>query len=218
MVLFEFEGAHAAYNGERVLHGISLRIEQGERVALVGRSGAGKSTLLNLLYRQQRRDAALVPQDLGLVRSLSVFHNVYMGQLHAHATLYNLMNLVRPMRGAMSGVRPVVERLGLADKLFAPVGELSGGQQQRTAVGRALYQGSAMFLGDEPVSAVDEHQARAVLESIVSAHETTIIAMHDQALAVEYCERIIGLEGGRVVMDEPAAGMTASDFDHLYQR
>ena len=200
-----------------MLHGISLRIEQGERVALVGRSGAGKSTLLNLLYRQQRRDAALVPQDLGLVRSLSVFHNVYMGRLHAHATLYNLMNLVRPMPGAMSGVRPVVERLGLADKLFAPVGELSGGQQQRTAVGRALYQGSAMFLGDEPVSAVDEHQARAVLESIVSAHGTTIIAMHDQALAVEYCERIIGLEGGRVVMDEPAAGMTAFDFDHLYQ-
>ena len=208
MALFEFEGAHAAYNGRRVLHGISLRIERGERVALVGRSGAGKSTLLDLLYRQQKRDAALVPQDLGLVRALSVFHNVYMGRLHAYSTLYNLANLIRPLPGAMSGVRPVVERLGLADKLFAPVGELSGGQQQRTAIGRALYQRSAMFLGDEPVSAVDEHQARAVLESIVLAHGTVILAMHDG---------IVGLSGGRVVMDEPAAGMTASDLDGLYQ-
>jgi phosphonate transport system ATP-binding protein len=217
MALFEFEGQHAAYNGERVLHGISLRIERGERVALVGRSGAGKSTLLHLLYRQQMRDAAIVPQDLGLVRTLSVFHNVYMGRLHLHGTLYNLANLVRPLPGALGGVRPVVERLGLSDKLFASVGGLSGGQQQRTAIGRALYQGSTMFLGDEPVSAVDKHQARAVMECIVLAHDTSIMAMHDQALAVEYCERIIGLKGGRVVMDEPAAGMTASDLDYLYQ-
>ncbi|NIP72794.1 MAG: ATP-binding cassette domain-containing protein, partial [Gammaproteobacteria bacterium] len=78
MALFEMRGATIGYNGVPVLRDITLTIERGERVAFVGPSGAGKSTLLGTLYGQQAARAALVPQEYALVKTLSVFHNVYM--------------------------------------------------------------------------------------------------------------------------------------------
>ena len=217
MALFDLREASARYDGRAVLSDISLRIAEGERVALVGRSGAGKSTLLKLLYEQRAAEAALLPQELGLVRVLSVFHNIYMGRLNRHSAWYNLVNLIRPMAKEVDPVRAMAERLGIGEKLFAPVGQLSGGQQQRTAVARALHQGSKVLIGDEPVSAVDEHQSRSVLQAINDSCPTVIIAMHDTALAIDYTDRVIGLRGGRIVMDQPTAGMTPADLDDLYR-
>ena len=218
MPIFDLKDVNAGYNGRAVLSNVSLRIEKGERVALVGRSGAGKSTLLALLYSQRRRGSALIPQDPGLVRTLSVFHNIFMGRLHMNGAWYNLRNLARPMRGEIEKVEPIVVRLGLEDEMFTPAGELSGGQRQRTAVGRALYQQGDVVLGDEPVSAVDGHQARTVLDAIAEAYETVVLAMHDVDLALAYTDRIVGLNDGRVVMDEPSAGLTRGDLDSLYER
>ena len=217
MPLFHLDDASARYNGRDVLHGISLDIESGERVALVGQSGAGKSTLLQLLFEQQTEDTALVPQDFGLVKTLSVFHNVYMGCLNRHASWYNIVNLMRPIGREVDKIREVLKPLGLEDKIFTPTGELSGGQQQRTAVGRALNCGHSILFGDEPVSAVDDHQARDVLETVVKSHATVVLAMHDVALALTYTERVIGLRDGRIVIDEPTAGMKPSDLDAVYQ-
>lgn len=214
--MFELRDASASYDGHTVLSGISLRIEAGERVALVGPSGAGKSTLLGLLYRQRRADSALIPQESALVRSLSVFHNVYMGRLDRYSTWYNLRNLVRPSRREIADMEPILATLGLADKLFTRAGELSGGQQQRTAVGRALFRGAPAILGDEPVSAVDEHQARAVLEALDDRHRTVILAMHDVALALEFTDRIIGIRGGRIVLDRPSGALRPSDLVSFY--
>lgn len=217
MPLFELQNASAAYNGTAVLHDITLSIDAGERVALIGKSGAGKSTLLNLLYRQHENDAALVPQELGLVQALSVFHNIFMGRLHRRGTIYNVVNLLRPMRREVASVTPIAERLGLLDKLFTPIGELSGGQQQRTAIGRAIFKASPIFLGDEPVSAVDEQKSRDVMRQIVDGHETVVLSMHDVRLAVEFASRVIGLRDGRIVLDRPTSGITASDLDDLYR-
>ena len=216
MAMFTLKGATGSYNGMVVLHDISLTIEAGEKVALVGPSGAGKSTLLSMLYAQQRRDAALVPQQPALVRALSVFHNVYVGRLHLHPTWYNLLNLVRPLKKEEEAIRPILEKLGLEDKLFTPAGALSGGQQQRTGVARALFHGGAALLGDEPVSAVDGHQSRVVLSSINEAHETVVLAMHDVALALDYTDRLIGLKHGRIIFDRPSKGMKAPDLDEFY--
>jgi phosphonate transport system ATP-binding protein len=216
MRMFHLDSASAAYNGRAVLHDISLSISVGERVALVGPSGAGKSTLLGLLYAQQKREAALVPQNSGLVRALSVFHNVYIGRLHRNATWYNILNLVRPVRREVEAVLPILDKLGLADKLFTPAGELSGGQMQRAGVARALYHGGAAVLGDEPVSAVDGYQSRKVLEAINEAYGTVVLAMHDVALALNYTDRLIGLRGGRIVFDRPTKGMKVSDLDEFY--
>jgi len=184
---------------------------------LVGQSGAGKSTLLTQLYEASNRDVALVPQELGLVRNLSVFHNIYMGRLNRHGAFYNILNLIKPTQKELTNVRPVAEKLGLVDKLFAPVQELSGGQQQRTAVGRAIFKGSPVFFGDEPVSAVDEHQSHTVLSTIMKSHKTVILSMHDVKLALHYSDRVIGLKNGVKVLDESTRGMKTSDLDDLYQ-
>lgn len=217
MVLFEIQNASVEYNGHAVLDGVTLSIHEGERIALVGQSGAGKTTLLNLLYEQHHDEIALLPQDLGLVQTLSVFHNIYMGGLNRHPAWYNVLNLARPMHKEVDPIRAIVRRLRLEDKLFTPVGELSGGQRQRTAVGRAIHQDCKILLGDEPVSAVDEKQARVVLDCIHDAHKTVVMALHDVGLALAYSDRIIGLKEGRVVLDQSSLGMEPSDLDDLYQ-
>ena len=215
--MFRLDGASAGYNGHAVLSVISFEIGAGERVALVGRSGAGKSTLLGLLYGQQKARAALIPQDSALVKTLSVFHNIYMGRLHRNGTLHNLRTLVLPARAEIEEITRITDRLRLTDKLFEPVGELSGGQQQRAAVGRALYHGGEAVLGDEPVSAVDEHQARDILEALRGEHRTVVLAMHDMNLALEFTDRIIGLRDGGIALDAPSAQLTFTDLAPLYK-
>ena len=217
MALLQLSDEVAGYNGETVLRDLTLSIDAGERIALVGKSGAGKSTLLRLIYERCQDTAALVPQDSGLVQSLTVFHNVYMGRLHNHSVWRNLRNLLKPMPADIETVRPVVEELRLEEKLFSPVAELSGGQQQRTAVGRALYSTGDILLGDEPVSAVDEHQAHNILSVLNNQKKTVVLAMHDRALALEFTNRVVGIRDGRIVLDEATAGMTPDDLDHLYQ-
>lgn len=217
MPLFALRGASLGYGGKPVLEGVTLGIEAGERVAIVGPSGAGKSTLLAALYEQQKERSALVPQDGALVKQLSVYHNVYIGRLHRHRTLYNLLNLLRPFPAPVAAVAEILDRLGMADKLFTPVGELSGGQKQRAAVARALYHGGEVILGDEPVSAVDAVQAQGVLATINGASPTVVLVMHDVDLALQFTRRVIGLRGGRVVFDRPAAELAREELDGLYR-
>lgn len=216
MLLFELDNAGVQYNGSPVLSGVTLKIHRGEKIAVVGPSGAGKSSLLGLLYNQHKEETSLLPQELGLVKALSVFHNIFMARLNRHSLWYNLANLAFPKKKEVAAVREVVQRLRFEDKLFTPVGELSGGQQQRTAVGRALYQNSRILLGDEPLSAIDEKQADVVLGCIVEAHETVVLALHDVDMALSFATRIIGVRDGRIVMDQPASGMTRSDLDGVF--
>jgi phosphonate transport system ATP-binding protein len=113
-------------------------------------------------------------------------------------------------------VRKVLIPLRLEEKMFSGVGQLSGGQYQRTALARALFHSGDVIVADEPVSSVDEHQAREILEAMNTQKNTVLLAMHDRALAIEFADRIIGVKGGRIVMDRKSAGMTPSDLDSLY--
>lgn len=206
----------AAYGGQQVLGPISLDIRPGEHIALVGGSGAGKSTLLNLLYEQVRDRAALVPQEQGLVQSLPVFHNVYMGQLAAHSRWYNLLNLVWPRRREIQAIEPLLEKLGIPDKLRTPVAALSGGQKQRTAIARALYQNAEILLADEPVSALDGPLAHVVMGLMTESYATSVVALHDIDLALRYCDRIIGIQNGQIALDDMTRRLTPSDILPLY--
>ncbi|MBC8240579.1 MAG: ATP-binding cassette domain-containing protein [Alphaproteobacteria bacterium] len=216
-MLFRLNNEDLGYDGDAVLRGISITVSAGERLALVGESGAGKSTLLSVLQSRYNGNTALIPQESGLVRSLSVFHNVYMGSLHRHSTAYNILNLVWPRQQEIGRIRPIAERLGLGDKLFDRAGELSGGQQQRTAICRAILQGGDAVLGDEPVSATDQHQSRVIMTALAETFETVILAMHDVDLALEFSTRIIGIKDGGIALDAPAGELKRSDLDFLYR-
>jgi phosphonate transport system ATP-binding protein len=203
-VAVALDNVTAGYGSAAVLKNFSLRIERGERVAIMGRSGAGKSTLINLIYRTYMDDVALIPQASALVANLSVFHNVFMGRLDRHSALYNLRTLIWPPAREAEAIARLLSAVGLSDKLFAKAGELSGGQQQRTSVARALYNGRPIVAGDEPVSALDRVQAGEVLRLLSERHETKIFALHDIRLALEHTDRIVLLGQGRIVLDEPA--------------
>lgn len=216
-MLLQLVNQDLGYDRGLVLRDISISIHEGDRIALVGESGAGKSTLLTAIQARLLEQAALVPQNPGLVGTLSVFHNIYMGRLNRHSTWYNLLNLAWPRRREIDAIRLLVEHLGLEEKLFERAGELSGGQQQRVGICRALHQGGDLVLGDEPVSAVDAHQARNVLDALHEHFETVVLAMHDVELALSYATRIIGLQNGGIALDRPSAGLTAKDLDFLYK-
>ena len=215
--MFQLINANLGYKQSSVLTNISLKINSGERVALVGESGAGKSTLLSALQSQMKNKAALIPQDLGLVNNLSVFHNIYIGRLNSYSSVYNLLNLAWPQRREVGKIKPLVERLGLVENLFKPTGELSGGQQQRTAICRALFQGGDAIIGDEPVSAVDKHMANLIMETLVEKFTTVVLAMHDVDLAIKFSTRIIGIKEGAICFDQSTMNLTRKDLDFLYK-
>ena len=216
--MFQLTNANLGYKQSSVLRNISLEINEGERVALVGESGAGKSTLLTALQSQLQNEATLIPQDLGLVNNLSVFHNIYIGRLNTYSSVYNLLNLAWPQKREVQKIKPLVERLSLVDKLFKPTGELSGGQQQRTAICRALFQGGSAIIGDEPVSAVDNHMANIIMETLIVKFPTVVLALHDVDLAIKFSTRIIGIKDGAICFDQSTVDLSRQDLDFLYQR
>lgn len=213
---FELKSATLRYKDADVLKNINLTIKAGEHVALLGKSGAGKSTLLNTLYQQQQAYCALVPQNVALVEALSVFHNVYMGQLNQHSTLFNLLNLFWPQRKPVAEVRQLLESLELDEMLFSPTGELSGGQKQRVAIARALFQGNQVLLGDEPISALDSVLARKVMQLLHDQHETVVLAMHDVDMALCFADRVVGIKNRSIAIDQPAKNLSVHDLQFLY--
>jgi phosphonate transport system ATP-binding protein len=141
-----------------------------------------------------------------------------MGRLNKHPSWYNVVNLIKPLKKEVDQVLPILVQVGLEEKVFEPIRELSGGQQQRTAVARAIFKDSSIFFGDEPVSAVDEHQSHTVMQAILASHQTVVLSMHDVELALKYSSRVIGLKDGDLVMNEPSGSLKASDLDGLYKQ
>ncbi len=215
--LFTFQQAQLTYEERIILHNLNLSIYPGERIALIGKSGSGKSTLLKALRKQCPQQVAWCPQHTGLVPMLSVYHNIYMGGLQRHNTVYNLANLIKPFKQPLADVQELAEHLRLDEKLLVSIDQLSGGQQQRVAIGRALYQQQNIFLGDEPVSAVDDFQAEQLLSLISQRHDTLILALHDIDQALRVCDRIIGLKNNTIALDAPAASLCSERLAPLYQ-
>ncbi|NRA70508.1 MAG: ATP-binding cassette domain-containing protein [Gammaproteobacteria bacterium] len=216
-VKFELSAQDIGYAGHPVLAGVSLTITPGESVAIVGVSGSGKSSLLNTLYQQQPNEVALCPQHSMLVTSLSVYHNIYMGQLQHHSFFYNLANLVKPLKSPWQQVFKLAQLLGLADKIKVSVDKLSGGQQQRTAIARTLYQQKTIFIGDEPFSNIDPVQGVNLLKLIKSRHQTVIVALHNHQMALEHFDRIIAIGAGKIVYDCPSEQLTSQQLLTIYQ-
>lgn len=226
----ELRDVAVEFDGRPVLRGVSFQVPRGAAVALVGPSGAGKTTLLRCLagalqptrgtvcvaghdlsrlspraLRAHRAHIGFVHQDLALVPVLRVAQNVLAGRLGRFGTLRGLVSVFLPRRAALVDVHRLLERLGIAERLFQRTDRLSGGEQQRVALARALYQEPQLLLADEPVASVDPERARdliALATQLAREEQLTLIAsLHDVELARAYFPRVIGLRDGCVQFD-----------------
>lgn len=231
------------YGATTALAGVGLTVAAGERVALVGPSGAGKSTLLAVAngsvpstagsvrvlgtdlgalrgreLRQVRARIGTVHQHLELVGQLRVVHNVNAGRLGRWPAGRAAWSLVRPQ--GLPEVLAALSRLELADRAFERTDRLSGGQRQRVAVARLLVQRPELVLADEPASALDPALAGRVLEllaEVAAERDGALVAsLHDPALALRHCTRVVGLRAGQVVLDAPTSALTAGDLASFY--
>ena len=139
-----------------------------------------------------------------------------MGRLDDAGTVRNLRILLRPSADERAQVETILTRVGLTGMGRRRVAQLSGGQRQRVALARALLRGGEVVLGDEPVSALDPSQAAALLGDLTASFPTSVLALHDVTLARQTATRILGLKGGRIVLDAPVADCPRDRLMDLY--
>lgn len=217
MSLFQLDNVDVAYNGDPILKNISLSIDEGEKLLVMGPSGAGKTTLLRKLFEVKPEKTAFIHQDFALVPQLSVFHNIYAGRLDANGWVRNLRNLVKPRDADTEEVGSIADRVGLGSHMWIRVSELSGGQQQRTAVARAIYRGVDVILADEPVASVDPRQSTEILDLLIGSADTVVVTLHNISLGMETFSRAIGLKNGRLQFDTPSSSVTRKSIEQLYE-
>ena len=229
--LIEFEDVCKYYRmGDTVVRAadhITMKIDRGEFVAIVGQSGSGKSTCMNIIgclgvpthgiYRLDGRDVGRMNRN-----ELASIRNEMLGFIFQQYNLLPRLNLLENVEVPLvyAGVsrterhvraREVLEQVGLGDKLKSKPSQLSGGQQQRASIARALVRNPAVILADEPTGALDSHTGREVIGMLQQMHRqghTVVLITHDNSIAMQ-AERIIRLEDGRVVYDGDAASPDA---------
>lgn len=199
----------------KALDDVSLSIEQGEFVAIIGTSGSGKSTLLNMLGGLDRPTGGSVKVDkfeIGKLKDedLTVFRRQRIGFIFQNYNLVPILNVYEniTMPVCLDGKKPdqkfieeVISLLGLEKKLDNLPGQLSGGQQQRVAIARALASKPAIVLADEPTGNLDSKTSDEVLELLKATgkqfHQTIVMITHNPEIA-ERADRVIRIEDGRI--------------------
>lgn len=213
---FNLQEESISYGEFTVLNNFSLSIKKSEKVALLGKSGSGKSTLLKHLYNLEKENCTYIPQELGLVNNLSVFHNVYISKLDENSLFTNLRNLILPSQQYKDEISKVLKEVELEDKIHSKIINLSGGQKQRCAISRAVFDKKQILLADEPISALDEHLSDEILKLLTLKFETSICALHNVDLAIKNFDRVIGLKNGKVILDKVCSDLNEDDRQKLY--
>ena len=242
--MIEFKNVYKTYpNGFTALKDINLRIEQGEFVAIIGLSGAGKSTILRCINRMHdvtkgtltvdgvdvntlkgaelrrfRRKVGMIFQSFNLVNRSTAIKNVLTADvpdMDFFRVLFGIFSKEQKMRALES-----LDKVGILDKAYTRCDQLSGGQQQRVALARTLNQNPKIILADEPVASLDPITARQVMQDFVRINKnyniSILLNIHHIDLALQYCDRVIGVRAGEIVFDGPAATITQEQIDYVY--
>jgi len=241
--MLEFVNVSRRFGDKTAVSGVTLSIPNGQMVGVIGRSGAGKSTLLRMInrlvdptegtisfgardvtrlsgagLRAWRAECAMIFQQFNLVPRLDVLTNVLLGRLNSRSTLQSLLSIFS--HEERIDAIAALDRLDIAAVALQRAGTLSGGQQQRVAIARALMQSPKIILADEPIASLDPRNAKIVMDQLKSINEqqgiTVITNLHTLDTARNYCERIIGMAGGRVVFDGAPHALTEDAAREIY--
>ncbi|WP_106745254.1 phosphonate ABC transporter ATP-binding protein [Yoonia maritima] len=232
-----------AFGQNKAVDAASIAVDKPVMIGIIGRSGAGKSTLLRMLNRltdatsgaimfegqdvTQLRGAAkrnwqsqcaMIFQQFNLVPRMDVVSNVLHGTLNRRSTFATMFNLY-PTEDIHRAIE-ILDRLGIAEHAPKRAEALSGGQQQRVAIARALMQDPKIILADEPIASLDPMNAQVVMQSLRDIHEQdgrmVIANLHTLDTARRYCDRVIGMRGGRIVFDGTPEQLTTGAARDIY--
>ncbi len=224
------EGVHKRFGRLEVLKGVSLEVQAGEVVCMIGPSGSGKSTFLRCVNHLEKIDAGRLWVDGTLVGYRQVGDKLYelresevrrnraeIGMVFQRFNLFGHMtaleNVVEapirvrkiPKGTAVEQARVLLDRVGLSDKVDAYPSQLSGGQQQRVAIARALAMKPKVMLFDEPTSALDPELVGEVLDVMkglaLDFQTTMIVVTHEMGFAREAADRVLMMDDGRIIED-----------------
>lgn len=241
--MLRIEGLGRRFGEVSALEDVTLSIDEGEFIGVIGRSGAGKSTLLRLLNRlieptsgrilfgdenvsgkrgralqDWRRRAAMIFQQFNLIDRMSVLDNVLVGRV-AMVPRWRSWTMTWPMADRARAIE-ALDRLDMTDHALKRADQLSGGQQQRVAIARALVQAPKLILADEPVASLDPRSTKAVMDALAQINRedglTVLCNLHHIDLARQYCRRIIGIHAGRVVFDGPVEALDEAAIRLIY--
>lgn len=237
------DGVSKKFEATTALDTVTIQVQAGETIGLVGPSGSGKSTLMNLIVRldsptagkiwldgqdihaiasekEYAKKVGMLRQQFDLVNNLSVLNNVLIGRFNEWGFGKSFLSMVKPQDKPLA--EQALKQVGLADKIYERTATLSGGEQQRVAIARILLQNPSVILVDEPVSALDPtnaHNILGLLTNLVKSNEKTLIAsMHSVELAREYFDRLIGIADGKIVFDKPTNQVSDDLLTELYGR
>lgn len=244
--MIEFKKVSKVYpNGTKGLIDVDLKIEQGEFVAIIGLSGSGKSTLIRCVnkmheitsgelivndvdvkklsgsdIRMFRRKIGMIFQSFNLVTRTTVIKNVltaFVPDLTGFRKFFGIFSKECKIKSLEA-----LDKVDMLEKAYVRVDQLSGGQQQRVALARALGQNPQIILADEPVAALDPVTSNQVMEDFRKINKenkiTILLNIHDVDLALKYCDRVIGINKGRIVYDGKSSDITKEILDKIYKK
>ncbi len=236
-------GVTRQFGDTTAVDNVTLDIDPGQFVGVIGRSGAGKSTMLRLInrlidptagsvsfdgvevtalrgraLRNWRRDCAMIFQQFNLVDRLDVLTNVLIGRLAEHGFLSSMAMRFTDEERAMA--IEALDRLDLVPQALQRAGTLSGGQQQRVAIAKALVQQPKVMLADEPIASLDPANATLVMDGLKRINQedglTVLVNLHTLDTARAYCDRIVAMRAGRVMFDGTPTQLTDDVVRDIY--
>ena len=226
--IIQMNDVWTAYDSKSyALKGITLSIDRGTNYAIVGKSGSGKSTLLKLMngmmtpskgtikidyltpnmndkkFKLSMHKIGYIPQNLGLIKNISVMENILIGALPRLGKLQSIFKIFPEEE--IQEAKKIITLVGLSGKEERKAYMLSGGEKRRVAIARAFMQKPIIILADEIVSELDHVTAREIMNLIADAqkrlHLTAIMVHHDMQLALEYANRVAVIKNGEKILE-----------------